>query len=107
MISLQAKQSSRKGKAEWSLTLQSWNGVLAVIVFGLCFGIMKWVEFKTELGADDNTRSISDYSILFKNLQIVHEKEIKDNLELPKILKILNPKIEIVKINYAIPFNIS
>jgi hypothetical protein len=91
MISLQAKQSSRKGKAEWSLTLQFWNGVLAVIVFGLCFGIM----------------SISDYSILFKNLQIVHEKEIKDNLELPKILKILNPKIEIVKINYAIPFNIN
>ena len=80
MISLQIKQSSGKGSAEWGLALQCWNGVLIIFIFGLCFGIMKWTEFETEVKVDDNTRSISDYSILFKNLKIIPNIKTKDQL---------------------------
>ena len=67
-ISLEAKQSSGVADVYWSLVLQSWNGVLAVIVLAYYFCARSCNQAFTELDADLQTKKISDFSLLFENL---------------------------------------
>jgi hypothetical protein len=112
-ISLASKQSNPIDLNKLYYYVQAWLGMVVVIIWGIIFFVNRYREFKNSQEYDDETISISDYSVSLQGIPLdASIEEIQtsfnmyyDNINMSRQLPANRTRpLKVVKLNVGKPF---
>jgi hypothetical protein len=115
-ISLASKQSNPTERNKLYFYIQAWLGMVTVIVWILFFFINRYKEYKQAQEYDDETISISDYSVVLEGVPTdISQQELQKSFDeyfeyinsIRTIPEHRNKPLKVARLNVGKPFYLS